>query len=46
VRECTDFRQLHLLSRVAQALEAAVDALRDGSLIVREFALRGALVPA
>ncbi|MGC4082219.1 MAG: hypothetical protein QM736_08970 [Vicinamibacterales bacterium] len=44
VETCGDFRQLHVLSRVAQVLESAVDALRQCGFTLRELALREAAV--
>lgn len=44
LNECGNFKQLYALSRVVQALEGAVDALRRCSLMVRDFALKGAAV--
>jgi hypothetical protein len=44
VPECASFRELHVLSRVAEALELAMDALRRCGLLVRDFALNSAMV--
>jgi uncharacterized protein Yka (UPF0111/DUF47 family) len=44
LQHSTDFRQLHVLSEIAQALENAAGSLGACSLILREYALRGVLV--
>jgi uncharacterized protein Yka (UPF0111/DUF47 family) len=41
---CADFRELHVLSRIVDALEEAADALGRCGLLVRGYAMQGVLV--
>ncbi|MGE3958703.1 MAG: hypothetical protein AB7H96_18465 [Vicinamibacterales bacterium] len=45
VQECADFRELHVLSRAARALSAAVDGLRGCGLVVRDLVFSDSVVP-
>jgi hypothetical protein len=46
VRTCAGFRELHVLSRIVDALEEAADALGRCGLLVRDYAMQGVLVPS
>lgn len=45
LREAADFRQLHLITAIGDALERSSDALKHGSLLLRDHVLADVLTP-